>query len=446
MCPDGQCCNDGDACTTDTCECADSSCVSFTCATRPVCDDGNPCTDDPCTPDSCGVTTCGTPTCLADCTVCPDGVCEDCACQQEPCTVSLKEITFQSDHAMYEKAGPCDGNLCWGSGAALSGVDWSSVNNPDHPVAYTRGTTMTMVVRMDVTGGASGTATLRVTGPDGLTGEGTFSVPCQATEERLVTITTTALPNVVKAYTPMGLTWSVRCPGDTTFRPAGGSSNRIYVTLGTPSGSNPTNRRLNFVCNAAWQAGTALEAIEGAPGAGIGIHKRLDADPPNDGAGGTIVNDWRLMASWPYSGECHDQAHLMNLAIQMVGVGAGTEYRTYASTDANPTNREFTTAAALGITEDLDGDGIVGETDEVLELIFAFDPANPVDPNWNNFDGSLIAVGKYFAVWPSLKASSMCTLLLEVRDGVGAKQYWVFDRPDGSIYNFPAEVPFPTCP
>ncbi len=359
---------------------------------------------------------------------------------------------------MYAEAPPEDsaGNG-WGAGAALTAPDWKSVDNPNNPVSYTRASALRLSVRLDITGGASGTAILRVTGPDGVTGEGTFSVPCNATGVRLVSVTTTALPNVVKAYTPAGLTWTVKCPGDTVFRPVGVTSHRIYLTLGLPTGSNPTNRRMNTVCFAAAQAATALEAIEGVANGGEGIHARLDAEPPCDGAsldgvppcvgaGGTIVGDWRLLSGPPFVGECDQQAHLMNLAVQLIGVTGAPEYKTYASSDADPTDREFTTAAALGITDDLDGDGVVGETDEVLELIFAFDPEDPMDPNWNNFEGSIIAAGKYYAVWPSLKAESACGLLLEVERVEGAKQYWVFERPDGSIYKFPTEVPFPTCP
>ncbi|UCC32302.1 MAG: hypothetical protein JSU86_08470, partial [Phycisphaerales bacterium] len=218
------------------CECADPPlCTVYTCAHPPVCDDGDPCTDNVCTLGDCDQVTCDYP-CLADCTPCPGGVCESCECVADPCSLTIREITFGDDHTMYEEAGPCDDTgKCWGSGAALTGPAWKSENNPDQPVAYTQGTTMRLVVRLDATGGASGTATLRVTGPDGISGEGTLSVPCQSTEERFVTIVTSGLPDVLKAYTPAGLSWSVQCPGDTIYRPAGSTSRRLYVTLGTPT-------------------------------------------------------------------------------------------------------------------------------------------------------------------------------------------------------------------
>ena len=94
--------------------------------------------------------------------------------------------------------------------------------------------------------------------------------------------------------------------------------------------------------------------------------------------------------------------------------------------------------------------------DEIFELIFDFNP--PPDPEppgwereWNNFEGSVVVAGRYYAVWPSLEANSACLLLLKLRnpppDGPGAKQYWIYRAAQGgSAYYYPQEVPFPICP
>lgn len=187
---------------------------------------------------------------------------------------------------------------------------------------------MRLTVRMDVTGSGGGTATLRVVGPDGVTGEGTFSVPC-GTEERFVSFTTSPLPDVVKAYTPTGLSWFMQTPGVTAFSYVGSTSHRIYVTFDTPTGSEPTNRRLNFVCYEAARVGDATTAADR-------IHVALDANPPLDGQADPNAfppevrsDNWPLMVGQSsegtygtyYYGECHDQAHLMNLMIQLLGLG-----------------------------------------------------------------------------------------------------------------------------
>lgn len=312
---------------------------------------------------------------------------------------------------------------------------------------------MRLTVRIDVIGSGGGTATLRMVGPDGVTGQGTFSVPC-GTEERFVSFTTSPLPDVVKAYTPAGLSWSVQPPGETIFTSIGGTSHRIYVTFGNPAGSEPTNRRLNFVCQEAAQAADATTAADR-------IHVALDTDPPLDGQADPSAfppevqsNSWFLMSGFStdgpygtyYYGECHHQAHLMNLMIQLLGLGAGAEYKTYASTDTIVYLEETTTASALSYTNDLDGNGVVG--DEIFTLIFDFRPSPGEAHNWNNFEGSINVGPRYYAVWHSYAANSPCELYLAIVSGEGATQHWVSKRPDGSIYYVhPATVTGPvTCP
>jgi len=278
-----------------------------------------------------------------------------------------------------------------------------------------------------------------------------------------VTITTDALPNMVKAYTRMSLRWSIREPGETTYRVLQNTSQFVYVTLAPPTGTvpdyQPTKTRLNFACYAAAQENTALGVTDK-------IHDGLDADPPCDGrsldlnadapacrgTGGTIVSNWSLMAGKPYVGECDQQAHFMNLAIPMLGVAPGAEYKTYASRDTQVTSIERTTAQALGVTQDLDGDGQIG--DETLELIFDFDPPPNPEPagwehDWNLFEGSISAGGRYYAVWPSFEADSEFELFCEVVQGI--EQRWVYRvvGPGGTwsvAYAHPGTVAPPACP
>jgi hypothetical protein len=321
-------------------------------------------------------------------------------------------------------------------------------NNPDHPVYYTRGTAMRMTVKIEVDSSKAGTAVLRVVGPDGVTGEHSFAVTCGKKIET-VTISTSVLPGVVKCYTPMNLSWSVKAPGETSFTPIGSTPHRTYVAFGTPgvfAGNRPTRTRLDFVCFAAAQSATALEVIDGNAFGGDGIHFELSDDPPFDpndfGTSPPFLNDWQLMAGPPQTGECHDQAHLMHLALQLIGIGGGNVYLTFASTDTNVTTPETRTASDLGYTIDLDGDGVVGN--ETFTLIFDFDPPTG---NWNNFEGSISVAARYYAVWPSFEADSECALYQAIVAGEDATQSWVFPRPDGALEVYPTSVPGPTtCP
>jgi hypothetical protein len=383
--------------------------------------------------------------------------------------VTLKEITFGDDCTMSEEASPCEANnpsRCWGAGWALTGVDWNdTANNPDHPICYVRSTGMRLTVKLEVKGSAttSGSGMIRVVGSDGVSGTSALSIPC-GTETKTVSIVTSNLPSVVEAYEPMTLYWSIRPPGATDYQSIGVTQHDIYVTHGTPltfippmmpgdsSGNYPTRRRLNFLCGAAkgqWDVLTVSDKI----------HYALRLSPPIDGDDGTLAGDWRLMAGVAadgtrYVGECHQQSHFMNACTRLIGIPVAYEYVTNASRDPYPMdNLETTSAADLGITQDLDKDGQTG--DEQLELLFAFAPPTG---KINNFEGSLYVpdAGKYYAVWPNLSGTTSCRLLVELKDPhpnhAGATQVWVYtptiDEYDRGAreYVHQPPVPYPTCP
>jgi len=392
------------------------------------CDDGDPCTAD----------------------VCDNGACEyccvptrgQCSCSANP-TFTLKEIRFGNDHIMHENAAPGG----WGAGPPYDGADWTDENNPDHPICYTRGAPMRITVWVEVRGQSAGTGTLKVSAVDGLVGTAEIGVSC-GTSTRVVTIETTSLPDYVWRYQPLYLNWSVRPSAGSSFVGIRQTAHHLFVSYGTPTFADPANdpptqRRMQTLTGLGLDESDPLTITNN-------IHESLNTpdwipplNPLSVGVSPPWVGDWRLMSGVPFAGECHDQAHLMNLMMKMLGLPAGIEDKIYASTDSDPSSKETTTAAALGITIDLDGDGTAGDTDELLELIFDFDPPNG---NWNNFEGYVFTLGKYYAVWPSLVADSACRLLLRLRDDpeVEARQYWVYPLIGAPTYW--QEVPFPTCP
>jgi len=275
---------------------------------------------------------------------------------------------------------------------ALLPPDWQDVNSADNAICYTRGWPMTLQVHVQVRSPEAQTPTLRVLGPDGIQGTSPIAAPCGISQQT-VTITTTPLPDYVWRYETMPLNWSFQLQGESTWNFIRTTNHDIFVSYDILYGSLPTPRRIQHECifglgssDPAWitdQIHISLNTGESFP----------PFNPHSPGVSSPWVNDWRLMAGIPYAGECHDQAHLMNLMMQIIGLPAGMEYLTYASTDSDPTNREFRTAADLGVTVDIDGDGSPGETDEWLELIFNF--PGPPTPNLNNFEGS-IQVGSTF--------------------------------------------------
>lgn len=113
----------------------------------------------------------------------------------------------------------------------------------------------------------------------------------------------------------------------------------------------------------------------------------------------------------------------MDLAVRILGGPAAIVYETYPTPapprglggdPCNPRAPITATAAQIGITWDIDGDQIVG--DEQLLLKFDFEGGAGTDIN--AFEGTLEypTLGKFYAVWPSLVATSPCEMLLQVRN------------------------------
>jgi len=110
------------------------------------------------------------------------------------------------------------------------------------------------------------------------------------------------------------------------------------------------------------------------------------------------------------------------------------------------------TAAAAGITWVIDGDGTIGE--EQLILRFDFDGGAGTDIN--AFEGTVeyATLGKYYAVWPSLRADSKCLMLMAIKNmppvPPGTIQCWApVDNPWECVRNpstgLLKEEPFPVC-
>jgi len=115
--------------------------------------------------------------------------------------------------------------------------------------------------------------------------------------------------------------------------------------------------------------------------------------------------------------------------LKLLG-STGSSYLTYASTDSSVTSPE---------SKVQDG--------KTWWLKFDFDDNGTVD---NNFEGSVSSAGHYYAVWPSLDASSKCGLLRQIGpDNYGATQRWVRTKYGGfwdeTVEHLPGTEPYPTC-
>ncbi|MGB2985429.1 MAG: hypothetical protein WBE26_06055 [Phycisphaerae bacterium] len=380
------------------------------------CYDGNPCTKDYCDMTGC-----------------------ECVHERLQTRGLVWEITFTGDQPMYESAEPYDGdNVGWGVGPALTGVDWHnlSVYNPDHPICYTRGASVTMNVVIYILVGSEGTATLRVVGPDGMNGTADFPLTC-GLQQRTVSITASNFPNVVEAYEPMRLYWYVKSARDTEYTRIVTTPHNTYVSYGTPIAGSPTKERMSFLCNAAIGQSAQVDVTDG-------IHVALDADPPNDppehDEPHLLTDDWpimcpdRLPSDEIYVGYCDHQARFMLRGMNLMGI-AGSTYDTFASSDTT-----------VHLPEKKVEDG------KTWWLKFDFDDNGEID---NNFEGSVIAFPRYYTVWPSVTADSECLLLRQIGPdppgAYGATQRWVRTAPPGGFYDptveqLPGVEGYPSCP
>lgn len=163
---------------------------------------------------------------------------------------NIKEISFTGDHPMYQNSTDNGG---WGVGPAINAPQWTS-SGTNWPVCYTKGSTISMTVKLDVNGnlpdGQSKTVTFLADGPDNLDATTTFDVTGSNTVEKTVTLTTSAsLSNLVYKATPT-FTWKLICGGGTNS--VGSSSHTVYVTYAAPivtvegQDNKTTAQRLEF--------------------------------------------------------------------------------------------------------------------------------------------------------------------------------------------------------
>lgn len=155
-----------------------------------------------------------------------------------------------------------------------------------------------------------------------------------------------------------------------------------------------------WACQAANGATTKVEAADAVKAA-------LGGDPPNEPFQGIRGSGWQLLDD-QYYGDCVAQAHLMTLALRMLGSSALTK-TVRASTDAGAGHCLDQEQRAPG------GD--------VQYLILWF-------PGWNAFEGCCstpFTAGEdnfHYAVWPQMKGTDDYNILTQLGNR-GVEQYWV---------------------
>lgn len=316
----GACCDDPCACV--PLEDRDPCCgMNGTCC-NVDCDDENECTNDICdaATGECAHY-CQTGATAADCSF--------------PFSAELISIQFMSGIGLYRDGSP----EVWDNGKLFiqypDQPHWKKTDNPDFPHAFVGGSKIRIRVKMRVSGGTTGSATLKVEGPDGITGEAPVSVTCGDKPVYVTFWTTTALPVEIKSHDPLALNWSIRPPGETSDSFLLTTYHTVYVTLGQPIEILPTLRRISTVCG--WAAG---KTSRGDAAMRIWENLSVSGQPPQFSLESPTTPPWYARNPWLLlkggvgnTGDCRHLADLMRHACWVIGVPASIGY-IYATRDA----------------------------------------------------------------------------------------------------------------
>ncbi len=233
-------------------------------------------------------------------------------------SAELCSVTFDSDHGVLR-----DNNTTWSDeGDLFREPEWEA--GESWPISHTMGEYMTITLSVKVE-------------PDGmsfdLAGEGpgglSFSGSATATGyEQDVVMTGGYLPNHVGVIQPT-ITWTIAmadgvATGWEDLDITG--PHKIFLTLGDPTGSVVTEKRMAYVCGVCQDQSTLLGCADAIHSLWLphSARPRLNAcvTPPTP--------LWRLLSE--SEGACIDLARLMRLCLKMIGGDATCGYY-YPSSD-----------------------------------------------------------------------------------------------------------------
>ena len=321
--------------------------------------------------------------------------------------VDLKSVKFTSDHGLL-----VDNNDDWTYlGTTYSEPEWVD-GDPDtnNPISHTKDTKITVDVTVEVS-------------PSGLEfeliGDGPndyvdFSKTGNTStgSDQVVTITADAkLPNQVDTLTK-SIDWSIKIASSSIDIETSGP-HKIYVTYGTPGESSVvTEKRMSWACEKADGAEEDEDVADEIHKALWCEHEGEDNDPPYDvGEKDDRGEGWILMAGETF-GACDEQAGLMELAVEILGVSAEVEEVDFvrASTNGGEGNcKDFQTrSCSCG--------------DEWLLLDFY---GGGTYDNMHAFEACCVTAGYYYAVWPKAKATNDYTML-QALGNIGVTQNWCY--------------------
>ncbi len=334
-------------------------------------------------------------------------------------SANIKEISFIGDHPMYQNSPDHDG---WGVGPAINDPVWTNTGT-NWPVCYTKGSAISMTVKLDVNGhlppGQTKTVTLLADGAGNLDATTTFDVTGSNTVG--VTIpnltTTGTLSNMVYNATPT-FNWYLIC-GNGTNSAGSTGPHTIYVTYGTPDQSDKTidgqAGENKLTVKRIDSLTTAASAKSNLDDVALAVYQWAEGMGNNGNTAAWPSGTPPIWYVWTgISGSCIAHASMTWHALALQGISAET-IRVWASSDLDFDSPEY----------------YLNNPDLPLNYDAAGDGSNP-----NNFEGAtyIPANGKYYL--GMVTTPTVCTNKQHVLRSVASwEAYRDFITPTNNLAN-----------
>jgi hypothetical protein len=240
----------------------------------------------------------------------------------------VSRISF-SDYGMAENAEvedeehnwECEG---WGVGDAVEAPQWE--NGPLAPAYFIGGQICTADVHLDATGTLTEEAAIDVRGDwENWSGSGTVQ---HWWGEEEIECTSEQFEQRVDKYVDQAIQWSYRCPdGSNNWIDTNASDHDVlYQSYAAPlHDADATKKRTDAVCTEAEDLSTPETIADPI------FDWLVDALP--DGQGGIQTEPWCYLDAGADNIECDDQAYVMKLAIELLGVPGEVVYVRATPTD-----------------------------------------------------------------------------------------------------------------
>ena len=324
----------------------------------------------------------------------------------------LKSIEFLSDHGVLKK-NPTSGSVWGDSSTPFETPEWVANPARNNPISQTKHTFLTVISTIQVEP-AGVSVDVGGSSADPYATFSTFmSLSSTGADQSINTVANSPLPDEVGILT-VPIDWTIKI-GSVEVCNVESGPHTIYVTYGTPIGTGPTEKRMEWACGIAQGAATITDAAETFRD-GIASSPGYAQDPQTNDWN---LNSWEFLASG-HHGDCITLAALACAGLSVTGIPA--DYRwAYPTADG--------TAGFPAVS----GNSCHTVTTTVFQYQGQTFNAKLIYPG-NNFEGfftvsdpGIEAYTIYTPGGPFTNQTYYYLQVLQFAAGQGGDQFWVWD-------------------